>query len=285
MWLGKKKKKKFKMKSQDCSQAIWPVPLASLLPRLCVCVISPSGRGGQGEEPPLTDKDPEAAGGGGRASPGLCVCLALKKPLFAAWNLVPQCREDRQEGWTGTRGSLPAGLTPPTRPAPRQDHTIVDTVLMAPRSAKQALLKLTEKHVEQGAFHELKVAPGYYTLTADQGRWAGSLCSSLSAPTPVRPPDACLTAPHQMPGAWWNSRRAWSWWTCGCLCLSGPRTTTRSSCWWRPSTCLWAPPPSDVAWSISPSSRSKVGQDGGQRGLWDSCLSSIQVEVGPGHVA
>ncbi|XP_033704081.1 integrin beta-4 isoform X6 [Tursiops truncatus] len=50
----------------------------------------------------------------------------------------------------------------------KQDHTIVDMVLMAPRSAKQALLKLTEKHVEQGAFHELKVAPGYYTLTADQ---------------------------------------------------------------------------------------------------------------------
>ncbi|KAM9597477.1 integrin beta-4 isoform 2-T2 [Trichechus inunguis] len=50
----------------------------------------------------------------------------------------------------------------------KQDHTIVDTVLMAPRSAKQALLSLTEKHVGQGAFHELKVAPGYYTLTADQ---------------------------------------------------------------------------------------------------------------------
>ncbi|XP_035157669.1 integrin beta-4 isoform X4 [Callithrix jacchus] len=50
----------------------------------------------------------------------------------------------------------------------KQDHTIVDTVLMAPRSAKPALLKLTEKQVEQRAFHELKVAPGYYTLTADQ---------------------------------------------------------------------------------------------------------------------
>nr|KAF6415953.1 integrin subunit beta 4 [Molossus molossus] len=50
----------------------------------------------------------------------------------------------------------------------KQDHTIVDTVLMAPRSAKQSLLKLTEKHVAQGSFHELKVAPGYYTLTADQ---------------------------------------------------------------------------------------------------------------------
>ncbi|EHB10767.1 Integrin beta-4 [Heterocephalus glaber] len=50
----------------------------------------------------------------------------------------------------------------------KQDHTIMDTVLMAPRSAKQALLKLTEKQVEQGTFHELKVAPGYYTLTAEQ---------------------------------------------------------------------------------------------------------------------
>lgn len=50
----------------------------------------------------------------------------------------------------------------------RQDHTIVDTVLLAPRSAKQMLLKLTEKQVEQGSFHELKVAPGYYTVTAEQ---------------------------------------------------------------------------------------------------------------------
>ncbi|XP_058140713.1 integrin beta-4 isoform X3 [Dasypus novemcinctus] len=50
----------------------------------------------------------------------------------------------------------------------KQDHTIVDTVLTAPRSAKQTLLKLTEKQVAQGAFHELKVAPGYYTFKADQ---------------------------------------------------------------------------------------------------------------------
>lgn len=50
----------------------------------------------------------------------------------------------------------------------KQDHTIVDTVLTAPRSAKPALLKLTERHVEQKTFHELKVAPGYYTLTAEQ---------------------------------------------------------------------------------------------------------------------
>ena len=42
-----------------------------------------------GREPHLTAQDPEAAGGGGGASLGLCACLALKKLLFAAWNLVP----------------------------------------------------------------------------------------------------------------------------------------------------------------------------------------------------
>ncbi|XP_032067171.1 integrin beta-4 isoform X1 [Thamnophis elegans] len=50
----------------------------------------------------------------------------------------------------------------------RQDHTIVDTVLPAPRSARNEIIKVTEKHVSQGAFHELKVSPGYYTVIADQ---------------------------------------------------------------------------------------------------------------------
>lgn len=58
---------------------------------------------------------------------------------------------------------------------------------MAPRSAKPALLKLTEKQVEQRAFHDLKVAPGYYTLTADQGRRAGPLCHCLTSPAHVAP--------------------------------------------------------------------------------------------------
>ncbi|NXL86999.1 ITB4 protein, partial [Alectura lathami] len=50
----------------------------------------------------------------------------------------------------------------------RQDHTIVDTVLPAPRSAKQEIIKVTEKHVSHEAFNDLKVSPGYYTVTSDQ---------------------------------------------------------------------------------------------------------------------
>ncbi|XP_065550248.1 integrin beta-4 isoform X2 [Lathamus discolor] len=50
----------------------------------------------------------------------------------------------------------------------RQDHTIVDTVLTAPRSAKQEIIKVMEKHVSHEAFNDLKVSPGYYTVTSDQ---------------------------------------------------------------------------------------------------------------------
>lgn len=75
---------------------------------------------------------------------------------------------------------------------PRQDHTIVDTVLLAPRSAKQTLLKLTEKQVEQGSFHALKVAPGYYTLTSEQGR------ETLS-PCPTSPPTRAALRPTSYP--------------------------------------------------------------------------------------
>ncbi|NWW85355.1 ITB4 protein, partial [Rhynochetos jubatus] len=52
----------------------------------------------------------------------------------------------------------------------RQDHTIVDTVLTAPRSAKPEIIKVMEKHVSHEAFNDLKVSPGYYTVTSDQGR-------------------------------------------------------------------------------------------------------------------
>ncbi|KFV44075.1 Integrin beta-4 [Tyto alba] len=50
----------------------------------------------------------------------------------------------------------------------RQDHTIVDTVLTAPRSAKPEIIKVMEKHVSHEAFNDLKVSPGFYTVTSDQ---------------------------------------------------------------------------------------------------------------------
>ncbi|XP_063315202.1 integrin beta-4 isoform X2 [Pelobates fuscus] len=50
----------------------------------------------------------------------------------------------------------------------RQDHTITDTVLMAPREAEPEIVKVTEKHVAQETFQDLKVAPGYYTVTSDR---------------------------------------------------------------------------------------------------------------------
>ncbi|NXN12602.1 ITB4 protein, partial [Indicator maculatus] len=80
----------------------------------------------------------------------------------------------------------------------RQDHTIVDTVLTAPRSAKAELIKVVEKHVSHEAFHDLKVSPGYYTVTSDQGReqspglppgWAGAQFPPLNI-TPYSTPDA-----------------------------------------------------------------------------------------------
>ncbi|KAM7035660.1 integrin beta-4 [Acridotheres tristis] len=50
----------------------------------------------------------------------------------------------------------------------RQEYTIVDTVLTAPYSAKPDIIKVVEKHVSNEAFNDLKVAPGYYTVTSDQ---------------------------------------------------------------------------------------------------------------------
>ncbi|NXV48461.1 ITB4 protein, partial [Uria aalge] len=79
----------------------------------------------------------------------------------------------------------------------RQDHTIADTVLTAPRSAKPEIIKVVEKHVSHEAFNDLKVSPGYYTVTSDQGReqspalppgWAGGGISHLSPL--ILPPDA-----------------------------------------------------------------------------------------------
>nr|XP_033818362.1 integrin beta-4 isoform X2 [Geotrypetes seraphini] len=50
----------------------------------------------------------------------------------------------------------------------RQDHTIMDTVLVAPRAAEPDIVKVTEKHVSQEVFNDLKVSPGYYTVISDR---------------------------------------------------------------------------------------------------------------------
>uniref|UniRef100_A0A8D3CL14 Integrin beta n=1 Tax=Scophthalmus maximus TaxID=52904 RepID=A0A8D3CL14_SCOMX len=51
----------------------------------------------------------------------------------------------------------------------RQDYTIMDTVLSAPRSSYPDIVKVTEKNVQSGNFHDLKVVPGYYTVATDRG--------------------------------------------------------------------------------------------------------------------
>ncbi|XP_028988991.1 integrin beta-4 isoform X2 [Betta splendens] len=50
----------------------------------------------------------------------------------------------------------------------RQDYTIMDTVLSAPRSSYPDIVKLTEKNVQSGNFQDLKVVPGYYTVATDR---------------------------------------------------------------------------------------------------------------------
>uniref|UniRef100_UPI00398E4990 integrin beta-4 isoform X2 n=1 Tax=Pristiophorus japonicus TaxID=55135 RepID=UPI00398E4990 len=50
----------------------------------------------------------------------------------------------------------------------RQDLTIIDTQLPAPRSAQSEIVKLTEHQVTMGAFNDLKVIPGYYTVASDR---------------------------------------------------------------------------------------------------------------------
>ncbi|KAM4525118.1 integrin beta-4 isoform 2-T3 [Odontesthes bonariensis] len=50
----------------------------------------------------------------------------------------------------------------------RQDYTVMDTVLSAPRSSYPDIVKVTEKNVQSGNFHDLKVVPGYYTVATDR---------------------------------------------------------------------------------------------------------------------
>lgn len=51
----------------------------------------------------------------------------------------------------------------------RQDYTIADTVLSAPRSSYPDIVKLTERNVQSGHMNNLKVVPGYYTVETDRG--------------------------------------------------------------------------------------------------------------------
>uniref|UniRef100_A0A673M5Y1 Integrin beta n=1 Tax=Sinocyclocheilus rhinocerous TaxID=307959 RepID=A0A673M5Y1_9TELE len=51
----------------------------------------------------------------------------------------------------------------------RQNNTIVDTVLSAPRACYPDIVKLTDKQVQAGNFRDLKVVPGYYTVASDRG--------------------------------------------------------------------------------------------------------------------
>uniref|UniRef100_A0A8C2C9Z2 Integrin beta n=1 Tax=Cyprinus carpio TaxID=7962 RepID=A0A8C2C9Z2_CYPCA len=51
----------------------------------------------------------------------------------------------------------------------RQNNTIVDTVLSAPRASYPDIVKLTDKQVQAGNFRDLKVVPGYYTVATDRG--------------------------------------------------------------------------------------------------------------------
>ncbi|XP_061823187.1 integrin beta-4 isoform X2 [Nerophis lumbriciformis] len=50
----------------------------------------------------------------------------------------------------------------------RQDYTIMDTILSAPRSSYPDIVRLTEKNVQSGRFQDLKVLPGYYTVATDR---------------------------------------------------------------------------------------------------------------------
>ncbi|CAL9708839.1 unnamed protein product [Knipowitschia caucasica] len=49
----------------------------------------------------------------------------------------------------------------------RQENVIMDTVLAAPRDSYPDIVKVTERNVQSGNFHNLRVLPGYYTVATD----------------------------------------------------------------------------------------------------------------------
>ncbi|MCJ8734568.1 hypothetical protein PDJAM_G00236890 [Pangasius djambal] len=50
----------------------------------------------------------------------------------------------------------------------RQNNTIVDTVLSAPRSSYPEIVTLADKQVRTGTFSNMRVVPGYYTVATDR---------------------------------------------------------------------------------------------------------------------
>ena len=60
----------------------------------------------------------------------------------------------------------------------RQDHAIVDSVLSAPRSSYPDIVQVTERNVQSGKFHDLRVMPGYYTVATDRGQ-SESVCACV----------------------------------------------------------------------------------------------------------
>ncbi|NWZ46613.1 ITB4 protein, partial [Haliaeetus albicilla] len=100
--------------------------------------------------------------------------LSLRLPRLFTQNLVKpdtreceQLRKEVEENLNDVFKHIP-GCHKLQQTKFRQDHTIVDTVLTAPRSAKPEIIKVMEKHVSHEAFNDLKVSPGYYTVTSDQ---------------------------------------------------------------------------------------------------------------------
>lgn len=142
--------------------------------------------------------------------------------------------------------------TPPCFPFIRQNNTIVDTVLSAPRSSYRDIVNLTDKQVQAGNFSDMKVVPGYYTVATDRGErlkrgqfanvWNKKFWLKIWI---------CSTFMSQRRRGRWSCRRAWSLWMFGFRSSSKMRMMIRNSCWWRPSTFRWESQASENATSTS----------------------------------
>lgn len=97
----------------------------------------------------------------------------------------------------------------------------MDTVLSAPRSSYPDIVKLTEKNVQSGNIHNLKVVPGYYTVATDRGGYHSLtyIRAALPVLTLLVNTILCNLFPLQRLPVLWNSKKVWSPWTCMCHSL------------------------------------------------------------------